>query len=113
MDKIELDASKREIHGHKVETLRAAGKVPAVIYGRGLKTEQLEVDGALLERVYRRAGGNQIIALKIGESKSQNVLIHDVQRGATRGELKHVDFYVVRMDEALKAEVPLHFSGES
>jgi large subunit ribosomal protein L25 len=40
-------------------------------------------------------------------------LIHDVQHGSARGEIKHVDFYVVRMDEVLTAEIPLHFTGES
>jgi large subunit ribosomal protein L25 len=41
------------------------------------------------------------------------VLIHDVQYGRARGELTHVDFYVVRMDELLKTEIPLRFNGES
>jgi large subunit ribosomal protein L25 len=114
MDKIELGAVKRDVRGHKVSDLRAAGMVPAVIYGRGVRqTELLELDARTLERVYRLAGGNKIVSLKIGDRQPRNVLIHEIQRGAIKGELKHVDFYAVRMDEVLKAEVPIRFVGES
>jgi len=113
MDKIELTASKRTSTGRKVRELRIEGKVPAVVYGRGVKSEPLEVEARLLERVFARAGGNKIVALKVGDGRVRNVLIHDVQRGTLRGELTHADFYAVRMDELLKAEVPLRFTGES
>jgi len=113
MEMIELDAVKRTVRGKKNRTLRDGGKIPGVVYGRGVKSESVEVDTKLLERVFARAGGNKILSLKVGETKPKNVLIHDVQHGPIRGQLTHVDFYVVRMDEELKAEVPLHFVGES
>jgi len=113
MEKIELVASKRTASGKKNRILRAAGKVPAVVYGRGVKSEPLELDAKVIERVYRHAGGNKIVALKVGEGRARNVLIHDVQVGRAQGELTHVDFYVVRMDEVLTAEIPLHFTGEA
>jgi large subunit ribosomal protein L25 len=113
VEKIELAASKRSAKGKKANELRLAGKVPAVVYGRGVKSESLQLDAKVLERVYRQAGGNKIVLLKVGEDRARNVLIHDVQREAYRGELTHADFYVVRMDEELKTEVPLHFTGES
>lgn len=113
MDKIELAAAKRVHTGRKVRELRANGKVPAVVYGRGVKSEPLEVEARVLERVFAKAGGNKIVSLKVGDGRARNVLIHDVQRGALQGELTHADFYAIRMDEALKAEVPLRFVGES
>jgi large subunit ribosomal protein L25 len=113
MEKIELAAVKRSTRGKKNHALRAEGKVPAVVYGRGVKAEPLELEARVIERVYTQAGGNKILALKIGEGRARNVLIHDVQRSPLRGDLIHVDFYVVRMDEELKAEIPLHFVGES
>lgn len=113
MEKLELVASRRSVRGKRNRVLRASGQVPAVVYGRGVKTEPLELEARLLERVYGRAGGNKIVALKVGDGRARNVLFHDVQRGAARGELTHVDFYVVRMNEELKAEVPIRFVGES
>jgi large subunit ribosomal protein L25 len=113
MEKIELVAEKRTVSGKKNTALRAAGKVPAVVYGHGIASEPLELDGKSIERIYRTAGGNKIVNLKVGGGKARNVLIHDVQHGSSRGEITHVDFYIVRMDELLKAEVPVFFTGES
>lgn len=113
MEKLELKAGKRAARGRKAEALRNEGLVPAVVYGRGVRSEPLEVESRLLEKIYAQAGGNKIVALKVGDGRARNVLIYDVQRGAVKGELRHADFYVVRMDEVLKAEVPLRFTGES
>jgi large subunit ribosomal protein L25 len=113
MEKIELAAVKRTVLGKRNRKLRAEGKVPAVVYGHGVRNEPLELDAKVMERVYGRAGGNKIISLKVGEGRAKNVLIHDVQREASRGELVHVDFYVVRMDEEIRTSVPLHYVGES
>jgi large subunit ribosomal protein L25 len=113
MEKIMLAADKRTLRGKKNSSLRAAGKVPAVVYGRGVKSEPLEIDAKIMEKVYRHAGGNRILSLQVGEGRARNVLIHDVQKGASKGELTHVDFYVVKMDEVLRTEIPLHYVGES
>lgn len=113
MEKVELEAKKRSVRGKHNHKLRAQGIVPAVIYGRGVKSEPVEVESRVIERVYRASGGNRIIALKVGDGRARNVLIHDVQRGPVRGELTHIDFYAVKMDELLRTEVPLHFVGES
>lgn len=113
MEKIELEAAKRTASGKRNRGLRAMGRVPAVVYGRGVKSEPIEVESKAIERVFRQAGGNKIVGLKVGEGRVRNVLIHEVQHEPLRGQLTHVDFYVVRMDEELKAEVPLHFVGES
>lgn len=113
MEKIELAAEKRSVLGKHARKLRAGGKIPAVVYGHGVSTQPIEIDGHIMEKIYRSAGGNKIISLKVGDGRARNVLVHDVQHGRTRGELTHVDFYVVRMDEAIKTEVPLHFTGES
>jgi large subunit ribosomal protein L25 len=113
VDKIELLADKRTELGKKNRLLRAAGKVPAVVYGRGVATIPLVLDSKAIERVYRNAGGNKIVALKVGEGRARNVLISEVQHGRAYGELTHVDFHVVRMDELLRTEVPLRYVGES
>ncbi|HEY2004165.1 MAG TPA: 50S ribosomal protein L25 [Candidatus Saccharimonadia bacterium] len=113
MEKIQLEVRKRSVLGKGNRVLRDAGRVPGVVYGRGEKSEAIEADQRELERVYHRAGGNKIVALKVGDGRVKNVLIQDVQLAPARGEIMHVDFHVVRMDEELKAEVPFHFVGES
>ena len=113
MEALELAAAKRSVTGKAVRTIRAAGLVPGVVYGHGMKPESVEMPAKQVERVFAQAGSNKIVALKVGSGRAKNVLIHDVQLGALRGELQHVDFYAVRMDEELKTEIPLRFTGES
>lgn len=113
MDKLTLAASSREQRGKQVKKLRLAGQLPAVVYGRGVEPEAVSLDAHQTEKIYQRAGGNKIIELKIGDKAAKNVLIHDVQTDSRTGELTHADFYVVKMDEAIQTEVPLHFVGES
>lgn len=112
-DSIELVAHKRQVQGKAVKSVRDAGNLPAVVYGRGIKSESIAVDSREMARVYAQAGGSKLISLKIGTTAPRNVLIHDVQTGSLRGELRHIDFYAVRMNEKLTAGVPLHFIGES
>ena len=113
MEKITLKAHAREELGKKNKKLRAEGKVPAVAYGHGTKPESLVLESREIEKAFHVAGHNKIIGLKIGDGRAKNVIISEVQREALKGALTHIDFYVVRMDEVLKAEVPLHFVGES
>lgn len=112
MDKIILQADTRDETGKKNRQLRAAGQVPAVVYGHGTKAQAIKIDGKSLEKVYAIAGGNKIINLKL-DDKAKNVLFQDVQHDGRTGAILHADLYVVRMDEKIKTEVPLHFVGES
>jgi large subunit ribosomal protein L25 len=113
MDKITLAAQPRTAHGKQAARLRAEGKIPAVAYGHNIKPESLTLEAKDVERAYHLAGGNQMVALKVGDGHAKNALMSDVQREPLKNALIHVDFYLVRMDEMLKAEVPLHFVGES
>jgi large subunit ribosomal protein L25 len=113
MDKIVLTAQTREPGSKHAAKLRASGQVPGVAYGHGAEPTPVALESKELERVYHQTGGNKIVGLKIDDHKAKNVIIYDVQREAVKGNLTHADFYVVRMDEELHAEVPLHFVGES
>lgn len=112
-DKIVLNLETREVTGKAVQGLRAKGKTPAVVYGHGSDSLVVSADTRELERAYAQAGGNKIVGLKVDDARQKNALFHQVQTDAARGGIKHVDFYLVKMDEKLKTEVPLHMVGES
>lgn len=112
MDKINLAAESRTETGKAANLLRLDGQIPAIVYGKGKASMAVKVAKSDIEQTYQQAGGNKIVALKI-DGKTKNVLFHDVQRNVRTGELTHADFYLVRMDEKIKTEVPLHFIGES
>lgn len=114
MRKLELEVSKREIKGKKVRFLRRGGLIPCNIYGHGMDSIPVQVDVRKLAHVLSRAGGTDLIALKMkNEDSLTKVLLREIQRNPMTGEPTHVDFYQVRMTEKLKAEVPLIFTGDS
>ncbi len=109
---LELTVKTRETFGKKVKSLRKKGIIPAVLYGIKAKSVSLEVDYSKFEKLYHEAGESTIIKLKVG-NENKNVLIHDFSRDPLSEKFTHVDFYEVRMDKPITAEVPLVFEGES
>ncbi len=109
---LEIKAEPRTVRGSKVNKQRRAGKIPAVVYGHGVESQPLFIDAKIFLKIYKEAGESSLIGLEL-EGKKRNVLIHDVQRDPLSEDFLHVDFYQVRMDEKLKATVPLEFIGES
>lgn len=109
---LELKVQIRENVGKNLESLRKQGIVPATVYGSGHKPVSVQVSYDELKRVFEKAGESTLIRLKVGE-ESKNVLIHDISKDLVTGNFIHVDFYQVRMDKAIKAEVALVFEGEA
>lgn len=113
MDKISITAEPRTVLGKQNKRLRAEGKVPGVVYGHGAEPQSLTFDGRQLEKTFAEAGTNKLLSLTVGDDKSHNVLFHEIQRDSLSGALTHVDLYLVKMDEKIRTEVPLRFTGES
>ncbi len=91
---------------------RAAGQVPAVVYGHGFDPTTISVDYSTLLRLYRKAGTSALIDLDI-EGKKTKVLLHKLELHPVRQEIWHVDFYAVNLKEKTTVEIPLHYEGES
>ena len=93
--------------------LRAAGRIPAVIYGHGESTRTLTVDAHELERLFSRIHKeNTIINLKIeGEKAEVRALVREVQAHPFRGNILHIDFYQVHAGELITVEVPIVLTG--
>ncbi|MBI4021978.1 MAG: 50S ribosomal protein L25 [Candidatus Andersenbacteria bacterium] len=114
-------ALKFHLPGHTrnapAKALRRAGTLPAVLYGRSLQNQAFAIDRQRFTKVFHEAGFTSLINLtlqeKAGVSTEHTVLIREVQLHPVRGEVIHVDFYQVRLDEAIIARVPLAFTGES
>lgn len=93
--------------------LRAAGRIPAVVYGHGTEAISVSVDGRELRHALSgEAGLNQLLELKIG-SNSHLAMARVLQRHPVRNTVVHVDFQIVRRDEVVSAEVPLVLTGEA
>lgn len=90
--------------------LRAAGKIPAVLYGHGTEPQHLALPGHETSLIVRHA--NAIIELDI-EGKKQLALVKDVQRDPVRRIIEHIDLVIVKKGEKVQVEVPYTTEGES
>jgi large subunit ribosomal protein L25 len=113
-----LDVIKREGRGkNEARRLRAAGRVPAVVYGQR-KGDQLPegvpvaVDPkAVLHILHSETGANTLITLKLDGSESR-VMVKEYQLDPVTHQLLHADFYQLAMDRAITVTVPIVIKGE-
>lgn len=108
-----LAASHRTVTGKKVAHLRRAGQLPAVVFGRGLDSDNVSVDAHEFELLRRHAGANTLIDLSIDGAAASPVLVSNVQTSVITRRPLHVDLFVVRMTEELTVDVPLVSEGTS
>jgi large subunit ribosomal protein L25 len=113
METFSLQASRRTVTGKAVDHVRKAQHVPAVMYGHGVESVNLEVDAIALLKLIRQAGTSSLVDLSIDGGAPTKVLIHAVQHHPTRPDILHVDFYQVRMTEKLETDIELNLIGES
>ncbi len=90
--------------------LRAAGKIPAVIYGHGTEPVHVALPGHQVSLIIRRA--NALLELDV-DGKDQLALVKDVQRDPVRQIIEHIDLLVVNKGEKVQVEVPIYTTGES
>lgn len=89
--------------------LRAAGQIPAVIYGHGTETQHVALPGHQVGLIIRRA--NAVLDLVI-DGKDSLALVKDVQRDPVRQIVEHIDLVVVKKGEKVEVEVPVFIVGE-
>src|SRR6185312_9519396 len=90
--------------------IRAAGKIPAVIYGHGTEPQHVTLPGHEVALIIRKA--NQVLELDI-QGKIQLALVKDVQKDPVRQIIEHLDLVVVRKGEKVQVDVSVHVLGES
>jgi large subunit ribosomal protein L25 len=114
-----LEAVKREGRGkNEANRLRAAGRVPAVLYGTRKEGKTsvavaLAVDPkAVLRILHSESGANTLINLKLDGSESR-VMVKEYQLDPVSHALLHADFYQLAMDKAIVVPVPIRIVGEA
>lgn len=113
-DRPSLAAEPRTETGKIVKRLRAAGRLPAVVYGHGVPSESLSLDARVFDDLRRHAGPNALIDLKVtGQRTATPVLVHGVQVHPVSRRPIHVDLFAVRMTEEITVDVRLVPTGSS
>lgn len=103
-------AEHRESFGKgAARKLRAAGRIPAVLYGRGTDPQHVSLPAHQVTLLVRTA--NAVFDLDIA-GKRQLALVKDVQKDPVRQIIEHLDLVVVRRGEKVQVEVPIHLEGK-
>ena len=109
-----LKAQKRDDLGKGASrTLRRAGRVPAVLYGRELDAIHLSVDAHDAEHLFHSISvDNTIVDLTVeGEKKPYQTLVREIQTHPWRDSLVHIDFLRIQEGVAVDLEIPVELVG--
>jgi len=110
-DSNHLSTEIRESFGKgAARKIRAAGKIPAVIYGHGTEPQHVTLPGHEVSLILRKS--NQVLELDI-QGKTQLALVKDVQKDPVRQIIEHIDLIVVRKGEKVTVDVTIHLEGEA
>ncbi len=109
-----VEATRRNEFGkNSNRRLRTTGRIPGVIYGRGLDPVPVTVDPRDVSRIlHSDTGRNTIFKLNI-EGTARDVLIRDFQLDPVRDSLVHADFQAIAMDQTMTFQVPVEMVGEA
>ena len=78
MDKIYVEATKREVTGKKVKALRRQGKLPAVLYGYGIDSIPVELEHRATGRILAKAESSSLVTVKL-DGKEYPTLVREKQ----------------------------------
>jgi large subunit ribosomal protein L25 len=112
--KATLKAQKRDGRGKgAARTLRRAGRVPAVLYGRELEAVHLSVDAHEAGLLFHSISvDNTIVDLEVeGEKKPFTTLVREIQTHPWKAHLVHIDFLRIQEGVAVDLNVPLNLVG--
>lgn len=113
MEQIPLSVTRRQGAGKSLaRKLRAAGSIPAIIYGSGREAESLSIALGDLEKLLRQVSGQTaFLSLLIDDEKPRMAVIREIQTDYLGKQPLHVDFYEVKADQELTLDVTIEFIG--
>ncbi|GAB4301388.1 MAG: 50S ribosomal protein L25 [Desulfuromonadia bacterium] len=114
MNSCELAVERRLETGKGVcRKLRAAGKVPGVVYGKGIDPVPVTVDPKSLSQAISGEGGQNNLITLTGDPALQGtlVLVADLFRDPIKRTIKHVDLHKVNLDDKVRVEVKVNLVG--
>lgn len=99
-----------------VKKLRDTGRVPAIIYGRQAKPQNLEINAKEIgDLIHHSASENLLVDLSVeNDARAKRLaLVQEIQHHPLDGKVLHVDFHEVAENEKVIIQVPLETVGEA
>lgn len=117
MEKTNLKVTVRKTTGNgAAKELRREGMIPAILYGPKAEPLMLSVTTTELESILKTSNIGQVLLnllIQNGKQKSRTAMIKELQTQPVSGNLLHVDFYEVAMDQKIKISIPVVTTGQS
>ncbi len=105
-----LVATKRDRLGSRyAKRLRAAGQLPANLYGHG--SEPMAIAVSERDALYALKHGKHVLNLKFEDGATDTVLVKELQFGFMGDNVIHMDLARVNLDEVVTVKVHLTFVG--
>jgi large subunit ribosomal protein L25 len=113
MSKQILNVEVRERAGKGISRqLRKIGRIPAVVYGKGMEAVSVSVATRELSEAIAGPGGrNHILTLKGGALDGENVIVADLLQDCLKGTPRHVDLHRINLADKVKVHVKLVLVG--
>jgi large subunit ribosomal protein L25 len=112
MEKVVINATKRDVVGKQVKALRREGKLPAVIYGRHTEPVNINLDAHSASLALGKLTSSSLVTINV-DGKEYPTLVREKQRDYIKNRLLHVDFLAVSLDEKIRTYVMVNFTGVS
>jgi large subunit ribosomal protein L25 len=117
MKSVALKAYPRsQVQRAEVKKLRASGRVPATIYGRQAKPQNLEISAKeISDLIHHSVSENLLVDLSVeNDARSKRLaLVQEIQHHPLDGKVLHVDFHEVAENEKVTVHVPVETTGEA
>lgn len=111
MGKTTLEAKSRSTTGKRAaKTLRATGRIPAVVYNSEGKATMLDVDSAEFNKIWRSITATTLVTLNV-DGTAHEVFIKDVEYNIRTDEVLHADFWEPAADKEIVLKMKLQYSG--
>jgi large subunit ribosomal protein L25 len=110
MERVVLQATKREILGKKVGALRRAGKLPAVLYGHRIESTPIMLDAREATLRLSHLTTSSLVMIDL-EGTEYPALVREKQRDYLKNRLLHLDFQVISMTEKVTTKVGIELTG--
>ena len=110
MEKVVLKATKREALGRKVGALRRAGKLPAVLYGHGVKSTPIMLDAHEATLRLSHLTSSSLVMVDL-DGIEYPALVREKQKDYIKNRLLHLDFQVISMTEKITTKVGIELTG--
>lgn len=95
------------------KALRAAGRIPAVLYGTNLPSIPLSLSAAEFYKCYKQSFTELAYYELILEGKKYHSILKERQIHPVTRNFLHLDFMVVSADSTIELDIPLNIVGEA